>query len=169
MCCRESKRICIIDYRIEHMENHMEDNDIPKFRTYRGEMLMVKIPTQWDNIKFFFIYQLKIIFLLIICDKNRIFMFSGNKKMPGKISQHFLYQYAFYFQLNFLFYQPITSLMSYIPAPFPLRNFAALKAEYIYKNYGLDCFADDTGLEVEVLGGAPGVYSARYAGGEGHP
>lgn len=32
MCCRESKRICIIDYRIEHMENHMEDNDIPKFR-----------------------------------------------------------------------------------------------------------------------------------------
>ena len=38
MCCRESKRICIIDYRIEHMENHMEDNDIPKFRTYRGEI-----------------------------------------------------------------------------------------------------------------------------------
>lgn len=38
MCCRESKRICIVDYRIEHMENHMEDNDIPKFRTYRGEI-----------------------------------------------------------------------------------------------------------------------------------
>ena len=44
----------------------------------------------------------------------------------------------------------------------------SLKAEYIYKNYGLDCFADDTGLEVEALGGAPGVYSARYAGGDGH-
>ena len=41
MCCRESKRICIIDYRIEHMENHMEDNDIPKFRTYRGEIEVV--------------------------------------------------------------------------------------------------------------------------------
>ena len=45
---------------------------------------------------------------------------------------------------------------------------AALKAEFIYKHYGLDCFADDTGLEVEALGGAPGVYSSRYAGGEGH-
>lgn len=49
-----------------------------------------------------------------------------------------------------------------------LEGNAALKAEYIYENYGLDCFADDTGLEVEALGGAPGVYSARYAGGEGH-
>lgn len=49
-----------------------------------------------------------------------------------------------------------------------LEGNAALKAEYIYRHYGLDCFADDTGLEVEALGGAPGVYSARYAGGEGH-
>ena len=49
-----------------------------------------------------------------------------------------------------------------------LEGNAALKAEYIYKNYGLNCFADDTGLEVEALGGAPGVYSARYAGGDGH-
>lgn len=49
-----------------------------------------------------------------------------------------------------------------------LEGNAALKAEYIYEHYGLDCFADDTGLEVEALDGAPGVYSARYAGGEGH-
>lgn len=49
-----------------------------------------------------------------------------------------------------------------------LEGNAMLKAEYIYKNYGLDCFADDTGLEVEALNGAPGVYSARYAGSEGH-
>ena len=41
---------------------------------------------------------------------------------------------------------------------------AILKANYVTSNYGYDCFADDTGLEVDVLNGAPGVYSARYAG-----
>ena len=45
-----------------------------------------------------------------------------------------------------------------------LEGNAKLKADYVTKKYGVDCFADDTGLEVEVLGGAPGVYSARYAG-----
>lgn len=49
-----------------------------------------------------------------------------------------------------------------------LQGNAALKAQYIFENYGLDCFADDTGLEVEALNGAPGIYSARYADGEGH-
>ncbi len=41
---------------------------------------------------------------------------------------------------------------------------ALLKATYIHKNYGMNCFADDTGLEVDALDGRPGVYSARYAG-----
>ncbi|WP_396209977.1 non-canonical purine NTP diphosphatase [Flavobacterium sp.] len=41
---------------------------------------------------------------------------------------------------------------------------AILKANYVTKNYGYPCFADDTGLEVDALNGAPGVYSARYAG-----
>ena len=41
---------------------------------------------------------------------------------------------------------------------------AIQKAEYIKTNYGFDCFADDTGLEITALNGAPGVYSARYAG-----
>jgi XTP/dITP diphosphohydrolase len=45
-----------------------------------------------------------------------------------------------------------------------LEENALLKARYIKEKYGYDCFADDTGLEVEVLGGAPGVYSSRYAG-----
>ncbi|MEP6735515.1 MAG: non-canonical purine NTP diphosphatase [Chryseolinea sp.] len=40
------------------------------------------------------------------------------------------------------------------------------KAEYVYANYRVACFADDTGLEVDALNGAPGVYSARYAGPE---
>ncbi len=48
-----------------------------------------------------------------------------------------------------------------------LEGNALLKARYIYKHFHVDCFADDTGLEVEALNGAPGVYSARYAG-EGH-
>ena len=44
-----------------------------------------------------------------------------------------------------------------------LEENAMMKAEYIYNKYHLSCFADDTGLEVEALDGAPGVYSARYA------
>lgn len=43
---------------------------------------------------------------------------------------------------------------------------ALLKAKYIHDKFGLDCFADDTGLEVDALNGEPGVYSARYAGEE---
>lgn len=40
------------------------------------------------------------------------------------------------------------------------------KAEYVWNNYGISCFADDSGLEVKALGGEPGVYSAMYAGPE---
>lgn len=49
-----------------------------------------------------------------------------------------------------------------------LEDNALIKAQYVYNKYHVDCFADDTGLEVDALGGAPGVYSARYAGGAGH-
>ncbi len=49
-----------------------------------------------------------------------------------------------------------------------LEGNALLKAQYIHDHYHINCFADDTGLEVEALNGAPGVFSARYAGGEGH-
>ena len=45
-----------------------------------------------------------------------------------------------------------------------LEGNAEIKARYVKEHYGYDCFADDTGLEVEVLDGAPGVLSARYAG-----
>ena len=47
-----------------------------------------------------------------------------------------------------------------------LTGNAILKADYITKKFGLNCFADDTGLEVKALNGEPGVYSARYAGTE---
>ena len=49
-----------------------------------------------------------------------------------------------------------------------LKDNALIKAQWIYDKYHVNCFADDTGLEVDALGGAPGVYSARYAGGQGH-
>ncbi|MEE4176408.1 MAG: non-canonical purine NTP diphosphatase [Bacteroides sp.] len=52
-----------------------------------------------------------------------------------------------------------------IPEPWPsLEENALAKARYVKTHYGLDCFADDTGLEVEALDGRPGVMSARYAG-----
>lgn len=49
-----------------------------------------------------------------------------------------------------------------------LEGNALAKARYVKEHYGYDCFADDTGLEVEALNGQPGVHSARYAPGEGH-
>ena len=45
-----------------------------------------------------------------------------------------------------------------------LEENSLIKAEFLWKETGLPCFADDTGLEVDALGGAPGVYTARYAG-----
>ena len=49
-----------------------------------------------------------------------------------------------------------------------LEENALMKAEYVKQHFGMDCFADDTGLEVEALDGAPGVHSARYAEGTDH-
>ncbi len=47
-----------------------------------------------------------------------------------------------------------------------LEGNALLKARYVYAHTGMDCFSEDTGLEVEALGGRPGVHSARYAGAD---
>ncbi|WP_422361473.1 non-canonical purine NTP diphosphatase [Reichenbachiella sp.] len=47
-----------------------------------------------------------------------------------------------------------------------LSENSKIKADFVISNYGISCFADDTGLEVEALNGDPGVYSARYAGNE---
>ena len=56
-----------------------------------------------------------------------------------------------------------------IPEDFDtLEDNAAQKAHYIFDKYHVDCFADDTGLEVEALNGEPGVHSARYAEGTDH-
>ena len=50
-----------------------------------------------------------------------------------------------------------------------LEENALQKARYVFENYGFNCFADDTGLEIDALGGEPGVYSARYAGENCNP
>lgn len=50
-----------------------------------------------------------------------------------------------------------------------LEGNALLKAQYVYDNYGKDCFSEDTGLEIAALDGAPGVITARYAGPERDP
>lgn len=50
-----------------------------------------------------------------------------------------------------------------------LEGNALLKAQYVKEKYGCDCFSEDTGLEVEALGGAPGVHTARYAGDQKNP
>lgn len=56
-----------------------------------------------------------------------------------------------------------------IPETAPtLEGNALIKARWVSERYGVDCFADDTGLEVDALGGEPGVRSARYAPGDGH-
>ncbi len=49
-----------------------------------------------------------------------------------------------------------------------LEENSLAKAQYVFDRYGYDCFADDTGLEVDALGGEPGVHSARYAEGTDH-
>ncbi len=50
-----------------------------------------------------------------------------------------------------------------------IQGNAKIKADFVTSRYHIDCFADDTGLEVDALGGAPGVYSARYAGSDKDP
>ena len=50
-----------------------------------------------------------------------------------------------------------------------LEGNAVQKAEFVFTNYSYNCFADDTGLEIEVLNNEPGVYSARYAGDDCNP
>jgi XTP/dITP diphosphohydrolase len=49
-----------------------------------------------------------------------------------------------------------------------LEENAEIKSSFVHDRFGLDCFSDDTGLEIEALGGRPGVYSARYAGENGN-
>jgi len=71
-------------------------------------------------------------------------------------------------------FELVTPAEAGIPEDIPetgntLRANSLQKAQYIYEKTGLDCFADDTGLEVEILGGDPGVHTARYGGPQKNP
>ena len=71
-------------------------------------------------------------------------------------------------------FELVTPAEAGIPEDIPetgntLRANSLQKAQYIYEKTGLDCFADDTGLEVEILGGDPGVHTARYGGPQNNP
>jgi XTP/dITP diphosphohydrolase len=71
-------------------------------------------------------------------------------------------------------FELITPADAGIPEDIPetgntLRANSLQKAQYIYEKTGMDCFADDTGLEVEILAGEPGVHTARYGGPEKDP
>ena len=71
-------------------------------------------------------------------------------------------------------FELVTPAEAGIPEDIPetgntLRANSLQKAQYIYDRTGMDCFADDTGLEVEILAGEPGVHTARYGGPEKNP
>ena len=71
-------------------------------------------------------------------------------------------------------FELVTPAEAGIPEDIPetgntLRANSLQKAQYIYEKTGLDCFADDTGLEVDILGGDPGVHTARYGGPQKDP
>lgn len=55
-------------------------------------------------------------------------------------------------------------MTTYPRMPIPSQGNALAKAQWVFDHYGLDCIADDSGLEVDALGGEPGIHSARYAG-----
>ena len=67
-------------------------------------------------------------------------------------------------KFNILSLKDINCVEDILETATTLEGNALIKANYIKDKYGYDCFADDTGLEIEALGGEPGVYSARYAG-----
>ncbi len=89
---------------------------------------------------------------------NKLVFATANKNKVREIQQIMGDQY------NFLSLEDIGCLED-IPETQPtIEGNALQKARYVYENYGMNCFAEDTGLQIEKLDGAPGVYSARYAG-----
>lgn len=90
-------------------------------------------------------------------EKTKIVFATGNRGKLREASEILGEGYELYTPMDF-------GLTDDIPETgTTLEENSRQKAEYIFERKGCDCFADDTGLEVEALGGAPGVYTARYA------
>lgn len=94
--------------------------------------------------------------------KKKIFFGTGNPKKLEEIKQIFGSDYTV------LSFHDLEAPLEVEETEETLEGNARLKAEAFYEASGLPCFADDTGLEVNALDGAPGVYSARYAGPDGN-
>jgi XTP/dITP diphosphohydrolase len=88
-------------------------------------------------------------------------VFASNN--PNKISE---IQNQLYNQIEIISLEAIGCFEEIEENAPDIEGNASLKSQYVFNNYQMACFADDTGLEVDALNGAPGVYSARYAGPE---
>lgn len=94
---------------------------------------------------------------------SKLVFATGNQNKVREIQQIMGEQY------DFLSLEDIGCLED-IPETQPtIVGNALQKARYVYQNYGMNCFSEDTGLQVEALDGAPGVYTARYGGPAKNP
>lgn len=89
---------------------------------------------------------------------NKLVFATANKNKVSEIQKIMGTQY------NFLSLEDIDCTEDIPETQATILGNALQKARYIYENYGMNCFAEDTGLQIHALNGAPGVYSARYAG-----
>jgi XTP/dITP diphosphohydrolase len=91
-------------------------------------------------------------------------VFATNNKNKIKEIKHLLNN-----SLELLSLDDISCLEDIPETADTIEGNAIQKAQYVYEKYGYNCFADDTGLEIQALNGEPGVYSARYAGEQKDP
>lgn len=93
---------------------------------------------------------------------HRLYFATHNLNKVRELQQIFVARKLTHFQLFSL--SDLNDFVEIEETGSTFKANALLKAQYLYQKYGVEGFADDSGLEVEALGGAPGVHSARYSG-----